>query len=453
MNKKKLIVLVSTILVVAILVVVGIFALSGDEESRIADKLDMGEKYLEELEYEKALAMYEAVLDIDPKNVEAYLGMAEVYIAMDDFKEALDILEEGYEETEAEELLDKMEEVYFMQKASSDEEVLALYPEFSRFVSEYIHHYPGLNYSRDDVDYEMLLGFAYSYFYYNDPWSINIDDSFEGVSIAAADVNLCVSEFFGIEIPLKNHGEVEYREDAFYFTREYFTNGGNYLAVIKKVVFEEDRYYITFQDVYVRWDGNVNGSLEDYYSLDYGTIKDDSCCDVNKEGTCILEKINDEWVIIKLTLERDKKAVAESRAGILEWDGHYYAMYDNVPSWSEDVALCESQGGHMATISSQEENDAIYEFISGMGYVSAYFGYSDDIEEGNWYWIGEKDNDYSNWHLPGEPNNEGAGENYGMFYYKYPDGTWNDGDFGGSTVNGGTVYICEWDTKKDMKAE
>ena len=31
-----------------------------------------------------------------------------------------------------------------------------------------------------------------------------------------------------------------------------------------------------------------------------------------------------------------------------------------------------------------------------------------------------------------------------MFYYKYSDGTWNDGDFGNNTVNSGTVFICEW---------
>lgn len=31
-----------------------------------------------------------------------------------------------------------------------------------------------------------------------------------------------------------------------------------------------------------------------------------------------------------------------------------------------------------------------------------------------------------------------------MFYFKYQDGTWNDGDFGGQTVNSGRVFVCEW---------
>ena len=30
-------------------------------------------------------------------------------------------------------------------------------------------------------------------------------------------------------------------------------------------------------------------------------------------------------------------------------------------------------------------------------------------------------------------------------YYKFADGTWNDGDFGNETVNDHAVFICEWD--------
>ena len=36
-----------------------------------------------------------------------------------------------------------------------------------------------------------------------------------------------------------------------------------------------------------------------------------------------------------------------------------------------------------------------------------------------------------------------------MFYYKYTDGTWNDGDFGRYTANSGKAFICEWDETMD----
>ena len=111
MNKKKLIILISVIITLAILVCVGIFAMSGNKADRVVEQLDLGEKYLEELEYEKALAAYKEVLQIDPKSVEAYLGMAEVYIAMGDYEEALSILEEGYSETNDAKLTAKKSEV------------------------------------------------------------------------------------------------------------------------------------------------------------------------------------------------------------------------------------------------------------------------------------------------------------------------------------------------------
>ena len=55
MNKKKLIILISVLIALAVLVCVGVFALSSSKANRIEENLDLGEKYLAELEYEKAL--------------------------------------------------------------------------------------------------------------------------------------------------------------------------------------------------------------------------------------------------------------------------------------------------------------------------------------------------------------------------------------------------------------
>ena len=121
MNKKKLIILISIILCFATLVGAGIFALSESRASKIEDKLDLGEEYLEDLKYEKAIAAYKEVLKIDPKNVDAYLGMAEVYIAMGEYKDALEILKEGYEETESRKLEKKIEEVEALMELEAKE--------------------------------------------------------------------------------------------------------------------------------------------------------------------------------------------------------------------------------------------------------------------------------------------------------------------------------------------
>jgi len=125
MNKKKLVGIVSIIIVLSILVGVGIFVLSEHKTSQIKDKLDLGEKYLEELEYEKALAYFMEVLEIDPKNVDAYLGMADVYIAMGDYEKALEVLTEAYEEIRDEAIEEKRKEVKKLQEEAKKQEVVA----------------------------------------------------------------------------------------------------------------------------------------------------------------------------------------------------------------------------------------------------------------------------------------------------------------------------------------
>ncbi len=130
------------------------------------------------------------------------------------------------------------------------------------------------------------------------------------------------------------------------------------------------------------------------------------------------------------------------------FNGHQYQILSGDMSMWEDANLyCESLGGHLATITSKEENDFLFNFMLNKGYENAYFGLTDAYEEGNWEWINGEVFAYSNWHS-GEPNNQGNTEHYAMFYYKFSDGTWNDGDFGGQTLNGEKNFICEWDNNE-----
>lgn len=128
-----------------------------------------------------------------------------------------------------------------------------------------------------------------------------------------------------------------------------------------------------------------------------------------------------------------------------EFNGHYYYVYDidTITDWNMAQEYCEAQGGYLATITSQEENDFLFSYMKQEGYSSAYFGFSDSSSEGTWVWCNGERSSYTNWHS-GEPNNENQSENYALFYYKYSDGSWNDGDFGNKTVNGGTAFLCEW---------
>ena len=143
---------------------------------------------------------------------------------------------------------------------------------------------------------------------------------------------------------------------------------------------------------------------------------------------------------------------AKAALGIDDVRINYYEVFNNgISSWDAAEAYCESLGGHLATLTSQEENDYVYQIVRNEGYTSAYFGLTDKDNEGTWVWVTGEPVSHTNWHS-GEPNHENSNEDYAMFYFKYSDGTWNDGDFGGKTVSGGTAFICEWDTEEAYNA-
>ena len=131
---------------------------------------------------------------------------------------------------------------------------------------------------------------------------------------------------------------------------------------------------------------------------------------------------------------------------------HYYEYFGSgADDWEEAEACCESLGGHLATLTTEEENNYVYQLLRQAGGTSAYFGLTDAATEGTWIWVTGEPVDYLNWHT-GEPNNENRRENYGMFYYKYEDGSWNDGDFGNNTVGQEKGFLCEWETEDAFRA-
>ncbi len=105
MNSKKKItaVILGIEAVVIITLVTFIFYLRSDTV-QINHQLELAQHYLLEEEYEQAIAAFNTIIEIDPKNVDAYIGLAQAYAESENLEEAVKTLEKGYKETDAEEI-------------------------------------------------------------------------------------------------------------------------------------------------------------------------------------------------------------------------------------------------------------------------------------------------------------------------------------------------------------
>ena len=125
--------------------------------------------------------------------------------------------------------------------------------------------------------------------------------------------------------------------------------------------------------------------------------------------------------------------------------GHTYTLFDSVVStWEDAKVYCESLGGHLATITSAEEDVFLYTYLRNCGKTAAFFGLNDLRTEGVWEWVTGEPVVYTNWSA-GEPNNDGPGEEDVCSYSYLNDGKWNDSIFDNDMFVNSDDFLCEWD--------
>lgn len=149
-------------------------------------------------------------------------------------------------------------------------------------------------------------------------------------------------------------------------------------------------------------------------------------------------------------------------AGIEEYNGHYYKVFNDGLNWAQAKQRCEELGGHLVTITSRTEQLVVQELIVAQGTKGYYWTGGVRSSGNNWKWITGETFTYSNWGN-GEPNGLDASgkvnENI-VTIYKHPgiDGVWNDvfelGNNGGQwhyydVENSG--FVCEWDSYEAIR--
>ena len=140
----------------------------------------------------------------------------------------------------------------------------------------------------------------------------------------------------------------------------------------------------------------------------------------------------------------------------LVYNNHSYYVFNaqevNVNSWEQAQAYCKARGGHLAVITSPEENQKIYDYMVSSGISSAYFGLSDSETEGSWKWANGEAFSYTNWteNAPEYDSTEYYYNNYKDYAAFQADGSgkWVDNTFYNYSDDSPIYFICEWSPKE-----
>lgn len=149
-----------------------------------------------------------------------------------------------------------------------------------------------------------------------------------------------------------------------------------------------------------------------------------------------LGKLDDIRLYSRALPDAEIAGLYQAEAGNLDSDGdgltdaweRGFARYQLIPgsfTWEQAKADAETRGGHLATITSEEEQAFLESYLnlpaSLNGQTWAWLGATDREEEGNWRWVTGESWNYSHW-APHEPNN-GWG---GIEHYLVMNDYWND---------------------------
>jgi hypothetical protein len=142
------------------------------------------------------------------------------------------------------------------------------------------------------------------------------------------------------------------------------------------------------------------------------------------------------------------------RGTVYSGNGHSYEVFNQTISWTGAKRYCEELGGHLATVTSSEEQTFIENLLARGGNKRFYWvgGYCGN--DRRFQWVTGEPFVYANW-MRGEPNNNEGREDKMQIIRIPPSnvnnsklGQWNDAsnnsDIMGS-YEGDLGFICEWD--------
>lgn len=110
MKKQKSILLIFATFI-ALTIITGIIITNKNNDSKFRQQLNLGEEALLNIDYEAAIIAFTNAIDLDPKSMDAYLGISKAYIALDDYANASDYLSKGYYSVPAPTILEMLDPI------------------------------------------------------------------------------------------------------------------------------------------------------------------------------------------------------------------------------------------------------------------------------------------------------------------------------------------------------
>ena len=392
-------VIVAALCLITVIVVVTVILSAGSKDDDIAQKLETAKKYLTEMKYEEAKALFEEIIEADPKCEDAYIGLADAYIGLGDEDKAIEVLKEG---------IDNVEEIFNLNEKLKEIEGKKKDEDKNKETD-----------TTKNVTMDTSTKLEVNVTTENNKNTYEQDTYIEGGIITEADTTT------------KEQATTKIQQQT--MTRNQQTTVPN---VVGKT---EDEAIDALQKNSL---GFKVESREHSNQYEKGHVIRQS-----KPAGEVIDK--NSTILIVVSAGPEKMTTLENIEQTTEkkQETAKYRVYNINMTWEEAKKYCEELGGHLAVITSQNEQDQIYELLKDEKLEAYWLGAY--VQNGVWNWVTDEKFEYENWY-ENEPNGGGDYMYMQIFTAKYTnacngywDDTWNEGDRGGGVKVHG--FICEYE--------
>ncbi len=205
----------------------------------------------------------------------------------------------------------------------------------------------------------------------------------------------------------------------------------------------EDIYHVDGEGIICEWELDIVEN--DHYFTEWNVIEEATCFEDGErhrvctccglEETEMLHQIEHNFVLN----EETGITSCEHCSAVIN-DGRMYKVFNIHLSWFDAYTYCDDLGGHLVTITSQEEQTFIETYMNSQSIRSyAWIGtYNDGA---GWKWVTNEAFEYTNW-APNNPDCGGGSEFFGHINW-IGFGMWNDCD----PIDIIDSFICEWEAE------